>query len=100
MLPAAGSAATRFATPGARFPATELRLEPGDLLALYSRGVAETANRAGEPFGRDRIARHLGHAAGELPPEIARRLTRAVLVHGEDELRHDAGVLIARWVPR
>ncbi|WP_033262250.1 PP2C family protein-serine/threonine phosphatase [Amycolatopsis vancoresmycina] len=99
-LPAAGSAATRFATPGARFPATELRLEPGDLLALYSRGVAETANRAGEPFGRDRIARHLGHAAGELPPEIARRLTRAVLVHGEDELRHDAGVLIARWVPR
>ncbi|MEV4052361.1 PP2C family protein-serine/threonine phosphatase [Amycolatopsis sp. NPDC049688] len=98
-LPAADPATTRFAAVG-RCPAAEVRLEPGDLLALYSRGVAETTNRAGEAFGRARITRHLGRDAGELPPEIARRLTRAVQVHGEDQLRKDAGVLITRWVPR
>jgi hypothetical protein len=98
--PTAEAAATRFATGGGPVPATEVQLEPGDLLALYSRGVAETANRAGEPFGHARIARHLGHAAGDLPPETARRLTRAVLVHGEDALRYDVGVLITRWIRR
>ncbi|MEV6828748.1 PP2C family protein-serine/threonine phosphatase [Amycolatopsis sp. NPDC051102] len=99
-LPATESLATRFSVAGGPFHPTQVRLEPGDLLALYSRGVAETTNGAGEPFGRARIARHLGHDAAELPPEIARRLTRAVLVHGADELRQDAGVLIARWISR
>ncbi|KDN18163.1 PP2C family protein-serine/threonine phosphatase [Amycolatopsis rifamycinica] len=97
-VPVTGPAAPRFASAG-RPAAAELRLEPGDLLALCSRGIAETANCAGEPFGRDRITGHLGQHAGELPPEIARRLTRAVLDHGEGELRQDAGVLITRWVP-
>jgi hypothetical protein len=77
----------------------ELRLEPGDLVALYSGGVAEAADRDGEPFGRDRIIRHLAEDADGLPPEIARRLTRAVLGHGDGALRRDAGVLVARWVP-
>jgi len=99
-LPATGPGAPRFASAGGPPPATEVRLEPGDLLALYSRGVAETADAAGEPFGRDRIAGHLGQDAGELPPEIARRLTRAVLAHGGGEARQDAGVLVARWTAR
>ncbi|MEV7098350.1 PP2C family protein-serine/threonine phosphatase [Amycolatopsis sp. NPDC051045] len=99
-LPAAECAATRFASAGGPPPVTEIRLERGDLLALYSRGVTETTNGAGEPFGRARIAEHLGHDADELPPEIARRLTRAVLDHGRGEFRQDAGILITRWVAR
>ncbi|UOX92389.1 serine/threonine-protein phosphatase [Amycolatopsis sp. FBCC-B4732] len=80
-------------------PVAEARLEPGDLVVMCSRGVAGTRDAAGEPFGDARVAAHLGADAGELPPEIARRLTRAVLDHG-GELRHDAGVLIARWTTR
>jgi hypothetical protein len=98
-LPAADCTATQFTSAGPP-PATEIRLAPGDLFALYSRGVAETTNGAGEPFGRARITEHLGRDAGELPPEIARRLTRAVLDHGDGEFRQDAGILIARWIPR
>ncbi|WP_439379432.1 PP2C family protein-serine/threonine phosphatase [Amycolatopsis lexingtonensis] len=97
VLPVVGSTAPGFGAGGA--PVVEARLEPGDLVALCSRGVADTRDAAGEPFGRARIAAQLGSDPGELPPEIARRLTRAVLSHG-DELRHDAGVLVARWVPR
>lgn len=97
-LPRAGAAAPRFTSAGGPHPAAEVRLEPGDLLTLYSRGITETTDGTGEPFGRARITGHLGHDAGELPPEIARRLTRAVLEHGGGEVRQDAGVLIARWL--
>ncbi|MGW3994170.1 PP2C family protein-serine/threonine phosphatase [Amycolatopsis sp. NPDC004772] len=97
VCPVTGPVAPRFAECG---EVTELRLEPGDLLALCSCGVTETADGAGEPFGRERIAERLGRDAGELPPEIARRLTRAVFAHGGGEFRQDAGVLLARWIPR
>ncbi|GHF95280.1 MULTISPECIES: PP2C family protein-serine/threonine phosphatase [Amycolatopsis] len=100
VLPVTGPAAPGFTSAGGPPPVTELRLEPGDLLALCSRGVAETADGAGEPFGRARITAHLVRDAGELPPEVARRLTRAVLTHGGGEFRQDAGVLIARWTTR
>ncbi len=96
--PVTEPAAPRFAADCA--PVTELRLEPGDLLVLCSHGVAETTDGSGEPFGRDRIGEHLRRDAGELPPETARRLTRAVFAHGNGEFRQDAGVLITRWVPR
>ncbi|WP_410611592.1 PP2C family protein-serine/threonine phosphatase [Amycolatopsis sp. lyj-109] len=99
-LPVTGPTAPRFGSAGEPPPVTRFRLEPGDLLALCSRGVAETADGAGEPFGRTRLTGHLGRDAGELPPEIARRLTRAVLAHGCGEFRQDAGVLIARWISR
>jgi hypothetical protein len=99
-LPLTGPAAPRFSPAGGPPPVTELRLEPGDLLALCSRGVAETVDGAGQPFGRARITGHLGRDAAELPPEIARRLTRAVLTHGGGEFRQDAGVLVARWLAR
>ncbi|MEU5263872.1 PP2C family protein-serine/threonine phosphatase [Amycolatopsis sp. NPDC021455] len=97
VLPATAPARPRFAA-GEPPPTAEVRLEPGDLLALHSRGAAETRDRADEPFGGDRIARHLGDDAGELPPEIARRLTRAVLAHSGGEPRQDAAVLVARWL--
>ncbi|WIX90779.1 PP2C family protein-serine/threonine phosphatase [Amycolatopsis sp. DG1A-15b] len=99
-LPLTGPAVPRFSSAGGPPPVTELRLEPGDLLALCSRGVAETTDGAGQPFGLARITGHLGRDAGELPPEIARRLTRAVFTHGGGEFRQDAGVLVARWRSR
>jgi sigma-B regulation protein RsbU (phosphoserine phosphatase) len=34
---------------------TELDLAAGDLLALYTDGITEAANAAGEEFGRDRM---------------------------------------------
>ncbi|WP_410564936.1 PP2C family protein-serine/threonine phosphatase [Amycolatopsis sp. cmx-4-61] len=99
-LPVTEPATRRFGAAGGPPPVTEFRLESGDLLAVYSRGVAETADGTGEAFGRARLAGHLGRDAGELPPEIARRLTHAVLAHGGGEFRQDAGVLIARWLSR
>ncbi|SEF20784.1 Stage II sporulation protein E (SpoIIE) [Amycolatopsis pretoriensis] len=95
VLPETGSAAVGFERPPR---VTDARLRPGDVLALYSPGLAGATDRLGTPFGRERVARCL--AGGTLPPETARLLTQEVVAHAGGELRSDAGVLVARWVPR
>ena len=42
----------------------EVTLQPGDLLALYTDGITEEVNPAGEEFGRDRLAAVLQQQAG------------------------------------
>ncbi|MFJ7214899.1 PP2C family protein-serine/threonine phosphatase [Amycolatopsis sp. NPDC098790] len=95
VLPETGAVAGGFERPPR---VTEARLRPGDVLALYSHGVAGATDRAGTPFGRDRVAACL--AGGTLPPESARMVTQTVVAHAGGELRSDAGVLVTRWVPR
>lgn len=45
-----------------RYHAARLRLAPGDRIVLYSDGVIDERNPAGEPFGQDRLARALSNA--------------------------------------
>ncbi len=97
-LPDTSARGARFGTDERLPPVAEVRLRPGDVFALYSHGLAESADRSGTPFGRERVA---GYLADEtLPPETARLLTRAVVGHSDGEPRSDAGVLVARWAPR
>ncbi|MEV4150915.1 PP2C family protein-serine/threonine phosphatase [Amycolatopsis sp. NPDC049691] len=95
VLPETGEVATGFDRPPR---ATEVRLRPGDVLALYSSGLVRATDRAGTPFGRERVAECV--AGGTPPPETARLLTQAVVAHAGGEPAADAGVLVARWVPR
>jgi sigma-B regulation protein RsbU (phosphoserine phosphatase) len=61
-LLAAGGLALGF-DDGAVFDETleegEVELRSGDLLALYTDGITEAANAAGDEFGRDRFAQTL-----------------------------------------
>ena len=41
--------------PGLDFPEDTLKLSPGDLVALYTDGVTEARNAAGELFGVERL---------------------------------------------
>lgn len=41
---------------GARYEQSTVRLNPGDLLVLYSDGVVEAASPAGEEFGEERLS--------------------------------------------
>jgi hypothetical protein len=74
-------------------------LEPGDWLALYTDGVTEARNPAGDWFGEARLADFLTReiAAGQPPAETVRRLTQAVLTHQNGLLQDDATILLARW---
>jgi serine phosphatase RsbU (regulator of sigma subunit) len=74
-------------------------LEPGDWLALYTDGITEARDAAGDWFGEERLVDFLTRAiaAGHPPPETVRRLGRAVMDHQGGLLQDDASILLARW---
>jgi sigma-B regulation protein RsbU (phosphoserine phosphatase) len=63
------------------FRSERLRLAAGDRLLLYTDGVSEAANDAGDEFGSERLVDMLNDAAGPLPEQW-----RAIM----DEVRHHA----------
>ena len=74
-------------------------LQPGDRVLLYTDGVTEARNTAGEFFGLhglvDTVIRET--ATGAPPPEVMRRLTHAVLAHQQRDLDDDATQLLVEW---
>jgi len=54
------------------------RLQPKDRLLLYTDGILEAANAAGEFFGPERLSRVLRESAAVSAPEAADRIIRAV----------------------
>jgi serine/threonine protein phosphatase PrpC len=74
-------------------------LEPGDWLILYTDGITEARDEAGNFFGEDRLVDFLRReaACNHPPPETVRRLVHAVLRHQHGILQDDATVLLARW---
>jgi len=59
---------------GAEFPVAEARLNPGDKLVVYTDGVTEAQNLAGEFFGKRRlkdiVAEHAAHSCAALHDAI------------------------------
>jgi hypothetical protein len=80
---------------------SEIALEPGDGVLLYTDGVTEARDPDGEVFSesrlRDLLARE--HLAGGPPQEVIRRLVRSALDHSQVRLRDDATLLYLRWNP-
>ena len=77
-------------------------LEPGDWLILYTDGITEARDEAGNFFGEARLVDFLRReaASSHPPPETVRRLVHAVLRHQHGILQDDATVLLARWDTR
>lgn len=78
---------------------TEVALEPGDGVLLYTDGVTEARDPDGEYFGEHRLRDLLEreHLAGGAPQEVIRRLVRSALDHAQVRLRDDATMLYVRW---
>lgn len=74
-------------------------LEPGDRLLLYTDGIVEARNHAGQAFGTDRLMDLAErNAADGLPaPESLRRLSHAVQAHQGERLQDDATLLMLDW---
>jgi serine phosphatase RsbU (regulator of sigma subunit) len=52
------------------------RVAAGDMLVLFSDGVTEAENPAGEEVGDDRLAGWLRHAAGKSATEVVEAIQR------------------------
>ena len=76
------------------------RLEPGDRLLLYSDGVVEARDAAGEFFGTARLVELVTRqdAAGRPAAETLRRLNHAILAHQEGALQDDATTVLVEWL--
>jgi len=83
--------------PSSRFEQGEASLAPGDLVALYTDGVTEGANAAGEQWGDDRLVATLGRADGRPCRQIATEIAAAVRAfEGEQGATDDITLVIAR----
>jgi hypothetical protein len=76
-----------------------LSLEPADRLLLYTDGVVEARDAAGEFFGVDRLADLVVResTAGQPAPETMRRLMHAILDHQAGSLQDDATTMLVEW---
>ena len=100
--------AVRALTGGRRMPLglddsaieiAEESLEPGDRLLLYTDGVTDARDNAGELFGTDRLVDLAERSAvDELPaPETLRRLAHSVMQHQGGLPTDDATIMLVEW---
>jgi sigma-B regulation protein RsbU (phosphoserine phosphatase) len=69
--------------PGSSYECATVRLEPGDVLLLYTDGVSEAVNRAGVEFGEDRIMALLKEMAAQPATAVLERIASEVSTFSE-----------------
>ena len=79
---------------------TQMVLRPGDTLLLYSDGLTDARDAAGQVFGEERLTEVLirGHGVGAAA--LLDRLERRVLEHCDGRYRDDIAVLALQVVSR
>jgi sigma-B regulation protein RsbU (phosphoserine phosphatase) len=82
---------------GSTYEAAETVVRSGDILVLYSDGVTEAENPAGQPFEESGLDRVVAAHGLETPAELAPAILRAVEAHARDSrFTDDLTVLILK----
>jgi len=83
--------------PAAEYTSGESILEPGGNLILYTDGITESENKAGEDYGMERLAAVATRMAGRRSEEIVNALRRDLLGHvAGGQLADDATAIAIR----
>jgi phosphoserine phosphatase RsbU/P len=72
----------------------EVPLNPGDLVALYTDGITEARNAAGDEFGRDRLSAALLRNEEKPLSEVVKRIDRFARQFSALVPRHDDSTLL------
>jgi serine phosphatase RsbU (regulator of sigma subunit) len=84
----------------AAYEAGTTRLEVGDVLVMFSDGVAEAENEAGQPFDEAGVRAIVDHRTWSSAKELAWAIFAAVQRHTDDRrLADDLTALVARRLP-
>ncbi len=80
------------------FPVIERSWKPGDVMVLYSDGIVEAENAAGDVFGEERLRTLVESHGQESPPELRQRIidTLEAFCQGVP-LLDDATIAVARF---
>ena len=82
----------------ATYEAGTVRLDPGDLVVLFSDGITEARNTAGEEFGRDRLVTVLERCRGGSASACLDAILREIQQFSADALQYDdITVLVFRY---
>ena len=85
------------AFPFAQYGESHVRLEPGDLLVLFTDGISEPENEYGEMFGEERIAELVTRTPTSEDGHIVDEIMNAVQQWtGSDELQDDMTIVLIR----
>jgi sigma-B regulation protein RsbU (phosphoserine phosphatase) len=76
----------------------EVTLDAGDTLLLYSDGVTEAANSAGDEFGEHRLARALRESTSRTAADLVREIVDAVSAFSGASRADDITVVAIRGV--
>ena len=84
--------------PGAVYEQDQRSVRPGDVLVLYSDGLVEAADAAGEEYGEGRLHACLAAACGGSPAEIrAAVLASADAFLGAAQPHDDVTLVVAQF---
>ena len=83
-----------------RFKPVNVALEPGGTLLLYSDGLTEARDAAGEEFGRERLLALAAESSSLSPRELVASCVRGARAHQKGAPRtDDLTVMALRWSP-
>jgi serine phosphatase RsbU (regulator of sigma subunit) len=77
-------------------PTAERQLVPGDLLAIYTDGITEAFNPAGEEFGEERLIETLHRSRDLSPRDLIAAIFDEVHRFSPHEQRDDVTLIVAR----
>jgi len=78
-------------------PESEFRLEPGDVMVLYTDGIVEAMDAAGVQFGLHRLCQLVERYGNQPVADICEHINRTVLAHMHEQ-RDDLTLLVTRYV--
>lgn len=80
--------------PDVEFEEREVQLAPGDVVVLYTDGVVEARDAAGDQFGEERLHDAVGSLAGAVPEEVIARIMGAVGRHAAGAPARDDSTMV------
>jgi sigma-B regulation protein RsbU (phosphoserine phosphatase) len=83
---------------GAEYAVARVQVNPGDLLVLFTDGVTEARNLAGDEFGEERLAAAVEPVAGRTAGEILQAARRALEGHADGQPLDDDTTIVVQKI--